>query len=277
MPTDPWGTARGMDDNATTRPLALVTGASTGIGLALARQFAQHGFDLIVCAEEDELHVAAAELRSLGVEVTPVQTDLATPLGVQTLHRAFSSSPQPVSAAALNAGIGVSGAFAETELEDHLRVIDLDVRSTVHLAKLLVEEMVARGEGRLLFTSSIAAVGPNPYQSTYGASKAFVQSFSQAIREELKGTGVTVTALMPGPTDTEFFARADMQDTQIASGRKDDPDEVAKDGYEALMAGRDSVVAGSVVNRVQAELGTHAPDKLAAAVMTRLTRPGSAG
>jgi uncharacterized protein len=265
-----------MTQNSTVRPLALVTGASSGIGLSLARQFAEHGFDLIVAAEDDELQGATAELRSYGVEVTAVQGDLASPLDVDHLNQALRASGRPLAAAALNAGVGVSGPLLETELEGHLRVVDLNVRSTVHLAKLLVEEMVAQGEGRLLFTSSIAAVGPNPYQSTYGASKAFVQSFAMAIREELKDTGVTVTALMPGPTDTEFFERADMLDTRIGAGPKDDPDDVARDGYEALMAGKASVVAGSLKNRVQAELGTHAPDTVAAAVMARMTEPGSA-
>jgi short-subunit dehydrogenase len=277
MPLAAPGTASGMTETTTStdRPLAVVTGASTGIGRALARQFAEQGFDLIVCADDEALEPAAAEFAALGVDVVEVLADLATPLGVETLHRAFSSSPQPVEAAVLNAGIGVSGAFAETELEEHLRLVDLNVRSTVHLAKLVVETMVAQGHGRLMFTSSIAAVAPNPFQSTYGASKAFVHSFAQAIREELKDTGVTVTSLMPGPTDTEFFARADMEDTAIASGRKDDPDVVAKEAFDALMAGRDSVVPGPLRNRVEAEVGTHVPDKLAAAVTTRLTKPGS--
>jgi short-subunit dehydrogenase len=277
MPLPAPGTTTRMTENTTSgaRPLAVVTGASTGIGRALAGQLAEHGFDLIICADDDALEPAATELAAHGGEVTAVLADLATPLGVETLHRAFSSSPQPLEAAVLNAGIGVSGAFAETELEEHLRLVDLNVRSTVHLAKLVVETMVAQGRGRLMFTSSIAAVAPNPFQSTYGASKAFVQSFSQAIREELKDTGVTVTSLMPGPTDTEFFARADMEDTQIASGRKDDPEVVAKEAFEAMMTGRDSVVPGPLRNRVEAEIGTHVPDKLAAAVTTRLTKPGS--
>jgi short-subunit dehydrogenase len=277
MPLPAPGTTTRMTENTISgaRPLAVVTGASTGIGRALAGQLAEHGFDLIICADDGALEPAATELAAHGGEVTAVLADLATPLGVETLHRAFSSSPQPLEAAVLNAGIGVSGAFAETELEEHLRLVDLNVRSTVHLAKLVVETMVAQGRGRLMFTSSIAAVAPNPFQSTYGASKAFVQSFSQAIREELKDAGVTVTSLMPGPTDTEFFARADMEDTQIASGRKDDPEVVAKEAFEAMMTGRDSVVPGPLRNRVEAEIGTHVPDKLAAAVTTRLTKPGS--
>jgi short-subunit dehydrogenase len=168
----------------------------------------------------------------------------------------------------------VGGRFDQTPLEDDLRLVDLNVRSTVHLAKLVSRAMVAAGAGRILVTSSIAAVAPGPYHSTYAASKAFVHSFAEGVRVELRETGVTVTSLMPGPTDTEFFRRAGMGDTRVGrSDSKDDPAEVARQGYEALMSGRSSVVAGSVRNRVQAELGTHLPDALAAPVMARMTKP----
>ena len=255
-------------------PLAVVTGASSGIGLALARQFCEHGFDLVIAAEDDELHEAAAELRSGGCTVHVVQEDLAETAGVEALHQVVRTCPQPLVAAALNAGIGVGGAFAETDLDADLGLVDLNVRSTVHLAKLLVRDMVARGEGHLLFTSSIASTAPGPYHATYAASKAFVQSFAEAIRHELKGTGVSVTSLMPGPTDTEFFARAGMEDTRIGSGPKDSADEVARDGYEALMAGKPHVVAGALKNKVQAEVATHLPDQLGAAAMGRMAEPG---
>jgi short-subunit dehydrogenase len=181
---------------------------------------------------------------------------------------------RPLAAAALNAGIGVSGRFDQTPLEDDLALVDLNVRSTVHLAKLVSRAMVAAGEGRILITSSIAAVAPGPYHSTYAASKAFVHSFAEGIRVELRDTGVTVTSLMPGPTDTEFFSRADMGDTKLGqSDSKDDPADVARQGYEGLMSGSSSVVAGSFKNRLQAELGTHLPDALAAPIMARMTKP----
>jgi short-subunit dehydrogenase len=260
----------------TTAPLAVVTGASTGIGRALAREFVDHGFDVVIAAEEPEIHEAAAELAAAGRTVTPVQVDLATDEGVETLARAVQEQGRAADAVALNAGVGVNGRFDETPLDDQLNLVDLNVRSTVHLARLLVPAMVARGEGRILVTSSIAAVAPGPYHSTYAASKAFVHSFAEGIREELKDTGVTVTSLMPGPTDTEFFARADMEDTKVGQmDDKDDPAKVAHDGYEALMAGRASVVAGSFMNRVQAELGTHLPDALAAPLLARMTKPQS--
>ncbi|WP_051551263.1 SDR family NAD(P)-dependent oxidoreductase [Nocardioides sp. URHA0020] len=264
------GTASG-----TQAPLAVVTGASTGIGRALARQFVEHGFDVVIAADEPEIHHAAEELLAAGRQVVPVEVDLATAAGVETLVDRVHEQRRPVAAAALNAGIGVNGRFDQTSVEDDLRLVDLNVRSTVHLAKLLVRDMVARGEGRLLVTSSIAAVAPGPYHTTYAASKAFVHSFAEGIREELKDTGVTVTSLMPGPTETEFFSRADMEDdTKIGRMKgKDDADEVAKDGFDALMKGRSSVVSGSLKNRIQAELGTHLPDALAAPLLARMTKP----
>jgi short-subunit dehydrogenase len=257
------------------KPLAVVTGASTGIGRALAQEFVDHGFDVVIAAEEPAIHDAAAELSASGRTVVAVQVDLATAAGVEELHRAVRDQGRTPAAAALNAGVGVNGRFDQTPLEADLNLVDLNVRSTVHLAKLLTRDMVARGEGRLLITSSIAAVAPGPYHSTYAASKAFVHSFAEGIREELKDTGVTVTSLMPGPTDTEFFARADMEDdTRVGRMKhKDDPKDVARDGYEALMAGKASVVAGSFMNRVQAELGTHLPDALANPIFARMTKP----
>lgn len=269
------GTGPDMTHDNRTGP-AVVTGASTGIGLALARQFAQHGHDVVMAAEEAEIHGAAQDLARTGVSVTPVQVDLATPQGVEQLYAALPKGEEPVAYAVLNAGIGVSGRFDQTRLEDHLRLVDLNVRSTVHLAHLLARDMVAHGHGGIMVTSSIAAVAPGPYHSTYAASKAFGHSFAEGLREELKGTGVTVTSLMPGPTDTEFFRRADMMDTKVAQGPKDDPEEVAADGYQALMAGKPSVVAGSIRNRLQAELGTHLPDAVAAPLMGQQTKPGGA-
>jgi uncharacterized protein len=258
-------------------PLAVVTGASSGIGLSLARQFVDHGFDVVVAAEDDGIHAAAAELAHSGRSVDPVQVDLSTPEGVEDLATHVANLGRPVDAAAINAGVGVGGRFVDTELEDDLRLVDLNVRSTVHLTKLLVRPMAQRGHGRVLVTASIAATAPGPFHATYAASKAFVHSFAEGIRYELKDTGVSVTSLMPGPTDTDFFDRADMNDTKVGQGSKDDPDEVAKDGFDALMSGKASVVAGSFSNRLQAEVSTHLPDTVAAAAQSRMTAPGSGG
>jgi uncharacterized protein len=268
-----------MTASTTSKPaaaLAVVTGASSGIGFALARQFLEHGFDVLAVAEDDELDPAAAQLTAEGGQVTRVRADLATAAGVDSVSQAIRSDGRVVSAAALNAGIGVGGRFDETPLDDDLRLVDLNVRSTVHLAKLLVRDMVERGSGRLLFTASIAAKAPGPYHATYAASKAFVHSFAEAIGHELEDTGVTVTSLMPGPTDTEFFERAGLEDSKIGSGSKDVPDEVARDGFEAMMAGKDHVVGGSLKNNLMATTSEALPDGKAAAAMSRMTKPGSA-
>ena len=258
------------------RPLAVVTGASRGIGLELARQFAANGFDLILDAEDADVDAAAADLRRDGAEATAVQADQSTPEGVVALHAAIRDAGRPVDALAINAGIGTSGPFVDGDLADHLRLIDLNVRGAVHLAGLVVPAMAARGEGRVLLTASIASTMPGPYQSTYAASKAFLYSFAQAIRHELRDRGVTVTALMPGPTDTDFFERAGLEDTKVGQGSKDDPAEVARDGYEALMAGKDHVVAGSVRNKAMTAAAKVMPDKAAAAMHGAMSKPGSA-
>jgi short-subunit dehydrogenase len=257
------------------RPLAVVTGASSGIGLELAKQFADHGFDLIVAAEDDAIATAAGQLST---SAEAVQVDLATADGVEQLYSRIKADGRPVDAIALNAGIGAGGAFAtDTDLEHELRLVDLNVRSTVHLAKLVVRDMVARGQGRMLFTSSIASTMPGSFQAVYNASKSFVQSFALALRNELKDSGVTVTSLMPGPTDTEFFARADMLDTKIgASDSKDDPADVARDGFEALMNGDERVVSHSLSTKVQGRAGRFMPDSAKAAMHRRMAEPGSA-
>ena len=225
--------------NTSTRPLAVVTGASNGIGYELAKQFAQNGFDLLVTATGPSIDEAAQRLQESGTQVDTVQADLATYEGVETLYSKIQSMRRPVEAIAINAGVGVGGEFAhETDLQDELNLINLNVVSSVHLAKRIVKDMVDRDQGRILFTSSIAAIMPGPFEAVYAASKAFIHSFAEGLRNELKDTGVTVTSLMPGPTDTNFFHRAGMDDTKAGAKKKDDPAEVAKQGFEALMAVR---------------------------------------
>ena len=256
-------------------PLAVVTGASSGIGLELAKQFAEHGFDLVVCAEDDGLSEAAAHLRTQGVTVQEVQTDLASYDGVERLHAAVLAVGRPVSAAALNAGIGRGGAFVETDLADEIAVIDLNVTSTVHLAKRLLVDMVALDHGRMLITSSIASTMPGSFQAVYNASKSFLQSFSEALQNELKDTEVTITALMPGPTDTSFFERADMEDTKVGQASKDDPAQVAAQGFRALMDGEAKLVAGSLKTKAQGLANKVLPDKVKAAAHRQMAEPGS--
>ncbi len=258
------------------RQFAVVTGASSGIGYELAKQFAEKGFDLLVVSGSDRINTATRDFETLGVGVEAVEADLATHEGVHKLLSAIQSSGRPVDAAAINAGVGVSGRFVETDLREELAMIALNVTSTVHLAKYLVKDMVARGSGRILFTASIAGAMPAPYETVYGATKAFVRSFSQGLREELKETGVSVTALMPGATETDFFHRAGADDTKLGASEKDDPAEVAKQGFEALMAGKDHVVAGSFKNKLQAAAGYALPDPLVAKAHAAMAEPGSA-
>jgi short-subunit dehydrogenase len=256
------------------RHRALITGASSGIGFELAGQFATHGFDVVIAAEDEGIHAAAERLRSTGAKVEAVQVDLATEEGVERLYAAVRATGRPLDAVALNAGIGGGGAFIDTDLRRELRLVDLNVRSTVHLAKLALRDMVERDQGRLLFTSSIASTMPGPFQAVYNASKSFVQSFALALRNELKDTGVAVTALMPGPTDTEFFDKAGMTDTKVGTMSKDDPADVARMGFEALTKGKERVVASSVSSKVQGRTGKLLPDSLKAEMHRKLAEPG---
>jgi uncharacterized protein len=260
------------------RPLAVVTGASSGIGLELAKLFAAARFDVVVAAEDEHIHPVGQGIEASGVGAEAVQVDLATEDGVTQLVQSIS---RPVDALALNAGVGAGGAFVsadtkETYLRDELRLIDLNVRSTVHLAKLLLPPMVERGHGRLLFTSSIASTMPGSFQAVYNASKSFVQSFALALRDELRDTGVTVTSLMPGPTETEFFERADMLDTKVGTGEKDDPGDVARDGFKAMMDGRESVVSHSASTRAQSRFARFLPERMKAQMHRRMAEPGAA-
>jgi uncharacterized protein len=260
-----------------TRPLAVVTGASNGIGYELAKQFAQNGFDLLVTSTGENINQVAQDFEKLGAKVETVQADLATYDGVETLYNKIKTTNRFVDAIAINAGVGVGGDFArETDLKDELNLINLNVVSTVHLAKLVVKDMVANGKGRILFTSSIAALMPGAFEAVYAASKAFVHSFAEGIRNELKDTGVTVTALMPGPTDTNFFHRAGMDDTKVGEDKKDDPSEVAKQGFEALMAGKDSIIAGSLKTKIMGMASKVMPDTVNAELHSKLSEPGSA-
>jgi short-subunit dehydrogenase len=259
----------------TETPLALVTGASRGIGYELARILVAEGHDLLLNAEDEAVEAAAAELRVPGRTVETVRADLATSDGVEEVHRAVLATGRPLDVAVLNAGVGHGGAFVDSDLADELRVVDLDVRSVVHLAHRLLPAMVARGAGRVLVTSSIAATMPGSHQAIYNASKSFVQSFTEAVADELSGTGVTMTSLMPGPTATDFFRRARMLDTLMGQAAREDPAQVARQGYDALMAGRTKVVGGSLLTKSQALTAAVLPDQVKAVVHRLIARPGS--
>ncbi|MFK0237440.1 SDR family NAD(P)-dependent oxidoreductase [Streptomyces vinaceus] len=257
--------------------LAVVTGASSGIGFELALQLAGRGYDLVInSADEERLEPAAAEIRRrTGREVEAVRADLRHYGETERFCEAIAATGRPVGVAVLNAGVGQGGAFLDTDLEDEFEIVDLNVRSTVHLAKRLLRTMAARGEGRLLITSSIASTMPGSFQAVYNASKSFLQSFAQALQNELKDGPLTVTSLMPGPTDTDFFRRADMEDTKVGAGSKDDPAQVAEQGLDALFAGKDKVVAGSLKTRAQGLANKVLPDGLKAEGHRRMAEPGS--
>jgi uncharacterized protein len=257
------------------RPLAVVTGASSGIGYELARKFAQHGYDLVVAAEDPEkLRVAAQSLSELDGEaqVETVQADLSQPDGVQKLYESVQALQRPVDVLAANAGVGVYGEFAdETALDEELALINLNVTSQVHLIKLVSHDMLARGDGDILITSSIAGTMPGPRMAVYAASKAFLRSFGQAIRNELKDKGVNVTVLMPGATDTDFFERAEMTDTVVGEAPKQDPEEVAEAAFQALQRKSDHVVPGAK-NKLQASAAKIMTDEAKAKVHGKQTK-----
>jgi uncharacterized protein len=260
------------------RPFAVVTGASSGIGFELAKVLAEEGFDLLITAEDPEIAEAQRELNQITASVECTRLDLSREEEVGRLYERIQATARPVDVLCLNAGIGEGGDFVrENDLRKVLRLIDLNVRSTVHLCKLVGQDMVARDGGRILFTSSIASTMPGSFQAAYNASKSFVQSFALAIRNELQDTGVTVTSLMPGPTETEFFERAEMLDTPIGQGEKDDAAEVARQGYEALMAGKEKVVGGSFKNKAQTTLGKVVPDSVKAEMHRKMAEPATAG
>lgn len=256
---------------------ALVTGASSGIGFELAKLFAANGYDVIVAADDPEIEASAEKLRSAGGgDVQPIQVDLRKPDDVEELYRRATENGRRLDVAALNAGIGGEGPFIDRDLGEDLAIVDLNVRSTVHLAKLVLRDMARRGAGRVLFTSSIVAGMPGWNQTMYNASKSFVQSFVEALHDELRGTGVTVTALMPGPTRTEFFRRAGMADTVLGQMPKDEPARVAKQGYDALMKGDRKVVAASLFSKAMGISNAFLPDSVkAAANRLIVTRTGS--
>ncbi|MDB5478430.1 MAG: short-chain dehydrogenase/reductase [Alphaproteobacteria bacterium] len=260
------------------KPFAVVTGASSGIGLELAKQFARHGYNLLIAAEDTGINSVVPEIESLGASVQAVQVDLAKRDGVDQLYREIQAYGQPVDSIAINAGVGVGGAFIETSLDEEINMIDLNVTSSVHLAKHVIKDMVAAGHGRVLFTSSVAATMPGPFEAVYAASKAFLLWFSLALRNELKDKGVTVTALMPGPTETNFFHRADMDDTKAGSKEKygNQPEDVARQGFEALMNGDDHVLAASFKTKLQGTLAKFLPDTLNAAMHRTMAEPGTA-
>ena len=255
------------------KKLAVVTGASTGIGYELAIQCAKHGFDLVVAADEAEIFKAADVFRKEGVDVQAVEANLATTEGCDKLYAALKG--RPVDALLANAGRGLGRAFVDQDWNDIRYVIDTNVTGTVYLIQKIARDMRRRNEGRILITGSIAGFMPGTYQAVYNGTKAFLDSFSFALRAELKDTAITVTCLMPGATETDFFERADMMDTKVGTGKKDDPADVAKTGFEAMMDGKGDVVSGWH-NKLQTAIASVTPAGMLAEQHRKMAEPGSA-
>jgi short-subunit dehydrogenase len=255
--------------------LAVVTGASSGIGLELARQCVQHGYDLIIASDTAEIEEAALDLRRQGGTVEAVQADLSTTAGVDKLYQAVQAKGRPVDVLMANAGRGLGRGFLDQDWSDITKVIDLNVVGTTYLLHRFVSDMRDRNAGKVLITGSIAGLMPGAFQAVYNATKAYVDSFSFALRNELKDTDVTITVLMPGPTDTDFFEVADMMDTKVGTDKKEDPAKTAKHGFDAMMRGDGHEVSG-FGNKMQALMANVTPDKALAEMHRKLAEPGTA-
>jgi short-subunit dehydrogenase len=255
------------------RPLAVVTGASSGIGRELARLAAQDGHDLVIAADQGPLDAAASAFRALGASVEAVEADLSTSFGVDKLMLAIAGRPVDVLVA--NAGHGLGHGFLDKPFSEAKHVVDTNITGTLDLLHRVGKGMRQRGRGRILITGSIAGLMPGSFQAVYNGTKAFIDSFSFALRDELKDTGVSVTCLMPGATETHFFERADMLDTRIGAEEKAAPADVAEEGWHAMKNGQDHVVAGWK-NKVSAAMTHVVPDRMLAEQHRQMAEPGSA-
>ena len=255
------------------RLFAIVTGASTGIGFELAKRCAQEGYDLLIAADEPEIESAATSLRSEGATVEALQVDLATIEGVDKLYAATKG--RQVDALLANAGRGLGHGFLDQDFGKARRVVDTNVTGTIYLVHKVGNDMRRRNAGKILITGSIAGFTPGSFQAVYNGTKAFLNSFSFALREELKNTKITVTCLMPGATETEFFRRAEMMDTKIGTSEKDDAAEVANNGFDAMINGEGDVVSG-LKNKLQSAAANVTPAGVLASQHRKMAEPGSA-
>jgi uncharacterized protein len=256
--------------------LAVVTGSSQGIGFELAKVFGENGFDLVINSETDLVFEAESALQDLGYKVTAIKADLSTREGADDFFQRTVELGGSLHSVVINAGFGVGGSFLETDMEKEIRMMNLNMVYLTYLTKKFLQVMNQRGSGRLLLTSSVAGEMPGPYYAVYAATKAYVQSFAEAIRHEVSelASHITVTALQPGATDTNFFARAGMENTAAGKGEKDDPRKVALAGYEALMKGDDHVVVG-LKNKIMTTTGKVLPQTAQAAAQGKMAKPKS--
>ena len=254
---------------------AIITGASTGIGFELATLAAKNGYDILVVANEPLINDAAADFRQFGTTVTAVEADLSTIEGVDTLLGAAEG--RRIDLLCANAGHGLGHGFLDQQVKDWRFVVDTNITGTIYLLQQVLPAMVARNDGKVLVTGSVAGYIPGAFQAVYNGTKAFIDSFVAALQNEIKDAdGVTITNLMPGPTDTEFFARGDMLDTDVGSDpKKDDPAKVAADGWDALMDGKAAVVSGWK-NKIQSAVANVTPNAILAEQHRKMAEPGTA-
>jgi short-subunit dehydrogenase len=254
---------------------AIITGASTGIGFELATLAAQNDYDILVVADEPLINAAATDFERYGTEVIAIEADLSTIAGVDALLAATGG--RRVDLLCANAGHGLGHAFLDQPVDAWRGVVDTNITGTIYLIQKVLKDMVARNDGKILVTGSVAGYIPGAFQAVYNGTKAFVDSFTEALRNEIKHSdGVTLTTLMPGPVDTEFFARGDMLDTQVgADPHKSDPADVAKDGWDAVMGGKASIFSGWKT-KVQGVLANVVPGAILAEQHRRMAEPGSA-
>jgi len=254
---------------------AIITGASTGIGFELATLAAKDGYDIVVVADEPLINAAADDFKQFGTSVVAVEADLSTVQGVDQLLAA--AGDRQIDLLCANAGHGLGHAFLDQELKDWRHVVDTNIVGTAYLLQRVLKPMVARNDGKVLVTGSIAGYIPGAFQAVYNGTKAFVDSFVAALQNEIKDAdGVTLTNLMPGPVETEFFARGDMLDTSVgADPKKSDPADVAKDGWDAVMSGKAAIVSGWK-NKLQSAVANVTPNAVLAEQHRKMAEPGSA-
>jgi short-subunit dehydrogenase len=253
------------------RKLAIVTGASSGIGLEIAKLAAQDGFDLIVAADTPFVEAGPA-LKEFGANVEELEVDLSSQQGVDQLLQKVGDRQVDVLVA--NAGHGLGHGFLDQAPDEWQHVINTDITGTLLLVQPIVQKMVQRGEGRVLITGSIAGHLAGAFQAVYNGSKAFIDSFAAALNEEIKDSGVTVTCLKPGATETNFFHRAELDDTKVGQAKKDEPADVAKAGWDAMNKGEPSVIYG-MKNKMQVAAAGMMTDATTAKLHRAQAEPGS--
>jgi len=252
---------------------AIVTGASSGIGLELARCCARDGYDLLIAADDPKIKDVTHQIGVLDSVVDTVEVDLSTTVGVDKLLAAAKG--RRVDALLANAGHGLGKGFLDQDFDEARHVVDTNITGTLYLIHKVGNDMRAQDGGKILITGSIAGFMPGTYQAVYNGTKAFLDSFSFALRHEVRDTAITVTCLMPGATETEFFRRAEMMDTKIGTSEKDDAAEVANNGFEAMLKGEGDVVSG-FKNKVQSSVANVTPAGVLAGQHRKMAEPGSA-